>query len=394
MTDYKLRITFGGWYQRTTLHLSEIYAFLSEAETKLALDREKLKKLKRELSLRSVSREAGDLELVRAQAGHGLEIRYYEDGLYVLETTAKNLVDVKEKAQYLSQFFESKFSPAIAYIFSLGAPTPKILANLKIDHPVVVSTVVDDPTSFALDPKDFGQTYSRISGQGVTVHKTPHYIFVCGQPGAEAGLQKLAETQIFFREFKDQLERYLDIHRKIWEEIASVKERKSIKGSEVALVRASLDAYQKTVDLIDSRLNQMGTYINTRRSLAKSLRLEESLLTLFQYKFETLSDTHVYIKEIWKMTKNYLDNAIRVIVEIQNQTTNTSIQSLRTITTIGVVASISLWLSRETLPSLTMVGLIYLIILVVVTWSVNKLVNFLYQNRRYKITFSERKEDI
>lgn len=35
-------VYIGGWFQRTMLQLSEIYDFLREATTKLALDQDKL----------------------------------------------------------------------------------------------------------------------------------------------------------------------------------------------------------------------------------------------------------------------------------------------------------------------------------------------------------------
>ena len=38
-----IKITFGGWYQRTTLHLTEIYEFLSKAESQIDLDKDRLK---------------------------------------------------------------------------------------------------------------------------------------------------------------------------------------------------------------------------------------------------------------------------------------------------------------------------------------------------------------
>ena len=63
-------------------------------------------------------------------------------------------------------------------------------------------------------------------------------------------VQDLVEMQIFFREFKDQLEKYLNIHRNLWEEISDIKERKLLRGSEIEPIRAKLDSYQKTISLI------------------------------------------------------------------------------------------------------------------------------------------------
>lgn len=60
------KITFGGWYQRTTLHLTEVYRFLKIADSKLGLDKNKLKIYKRELDLKEIKRVQGYLEYIEA----------------------------------------------------------------------------------------------------------------------------------------------------------------------------------------------------------------------------------------------------------------------------------------------------------------------------------------
>lgn len=68
------KIYFGGWYQRTTLHLSEIYNFLAEGRSDLDLSKQKLLSLRQEMHLKSVSRESGYLEYVKAVTEEGVEI--------------------------------------------------------------------------------------------------------------------------------------------------------------------------------------------------------------------------------------------------------------------------------------------------------------------------------
>ena len=47
----KYKITYGGWYQRTTLHLSEIYDLLALGHSKLDLSTESPVKLLKSLVL-------------------------------------------------------------------------------------------------------------------------------------------------------------------------------------------------------------------------------------------------------------------------------------------------------------------------------------------------------
>ena len=138
-----VKITFGGWYQRTTLHLSEIYQFLSSASSKLDLDKAILKQNHKKLNLKSVSRETGYLDYIKAVTKDGIEIRYYEDGLYVLEKDSEDILNTLDE---MKEYYEVNFKPAISYIFSLGAPTPKILSNIKPINQESVSRKITGPS--------------------------------------------------------------------------------------------------------------------------------------------------------------------------------------------------------------------------------------------------------
>ncbi len=378
-------VTYGGWYQRTTLHLSEIYDLFALGHSNLPLSPDKLRHFHQNFEFVSVIRQAGDLEYVVATTRHGIEVRYYEDGLYILELKS---TDIKSAQDRLSRYFDLYINPALSYIFSLGAPTPKILANIKTTHPTVITTVSSKPAT-VLKEYNFGDVYSQIVSKNLSVYKTPNYIIIFTSPNSFHP-RELIEMQIFFREFKDQLQKYLDIHRDIWEEISDIKEKGVIVGSDVESIRSRLDSYQKTISLIKSRINQMGAYVHTRSSLAHKLDIEKDLLSIFQYKFETLSDTHSYIQEIWKMTQDYIDQAIQVVVEVKNQTTNNSINSLRLITTIGVLSGIIGYLSKDKFPEITIVGVWYFIILILGTWAINQLIGYIYQKSKYKLKFTSK----
>lgn len=389
--SHGFKITFGGWYQRTTLHLSEIYDLFALGSSKLALSKENIEEHRRSLNLGSVTREAGYLEFVKATTRNGIEIRYYEDGLYILEMRSE---DIQGSQKLLEEYFANAFGPAVSYIFSLGAPTPKILANIKTVHPTVITAVSDSPARYEIDTNRFGEVYQQIASEDAVVYKTPFYIFVVSKPESEAKVADIVEMQIFFREFKDQLEKYLNIHRTLWEEISTIKERKSVKGNEVEAFRSKLDSYQKTISLIGNRINQMGTYVRTRSSVARGLAIEDHLAKLFQFKFEVLSDTLDYIKELWKMTAEYLSSAIQNMVEIKGQSAARGIQSLQLITSVGVVSGIIGYLSKGEFPKITSVGAFYFLLIVAVTWLVNYLITRLYTNKKYNLRFGERVSDI
>lgn len=375
-------IAYGGWYQRTTLHLSEVYDFLAHKKTHLKLSKVLLEGFHGGLHLESVSREAGYLEYVKAVTKTGIEIRYYEDGLYILEFYD---ADIKKAKRILKTYFKKHFDPAIKYIFSLGAPTPKILANIQTVHPTVVATISTHPEEFEINKNQFGEVYSQITSKDITVFKTPHYIFVVGRASAEKYIRDIYQMQIFFREFKDQLEKYLHIHRTVWEEIAAIKKKKSIRGEEIEEIRFKLDSYKQTVTLINNRIKQMDNYVKTRSSISGNLKIEEYLVTLFQYKFEVLTNTLEYIKEIWTMTTQYLDNAIQIIVEIERRTSEAGIKSLRIVTAIGVIAGL---IRITKVPEISVEGMVFFVFMIILALVVDLAIVKVYQRIKYKLNFS------
>lgn len=382
----KYTITYGGWYQRTTLHLSEIYYFFSQGKSALSLKSSKLEILYQKLNLAKVKRKAGYLEYIWALTNDDIEIRYYEDGLYVLELHGEDIQKAKSK---LKNYFENAFEPAVNYIFSLGAPTPKILADIKTEHPFVIGVISDDPNNFKVDKAEFGEVYATIQSEGICVFKTQNDIFVAANRGSYKMVEDINEMQIFFREFKDQLQKYLEIHRILWEKITKVKELKEIKGDEVQKIRMRLDSYSKTVTLITRRINQMGSYVDTRASVAKFLKVESHLMNLFQYKFEVLTNTLDYIKEIWAMTKEYLDSGIKIIVELQNKSTDVGLRSLRLVTTFGALAGTISYISANRIPQITSQAVIFFVILLILTIVLDKIVVFVYKRVKYKIEFGK-----
>lgn len=376
------KITYGGWYQRTTLHLSEIYEFLAHENSYLNLDKTKLKKLHQALDIASVTRKVGYLEYVEVITKNGMRIVYYEDGLYLLSTEAPEIEKTKKE---LENYYYEKLNPAINYLFSLGAPTPKILANIQTKHPTVILNIAENQTT----PQWMEHVYNKIEAHDVTVYKSQDYIYITAKPNAAQGLDEIIDMQVFFREFKDQLEKYLNIHRKIWEEIAQIKESNAVKTKDLGTLRAKLDSYQKTINLITNRINQMGSYARTRKSLAQQIGIDQKLVTLFQYRFEVLLDTLEYIKEIWKMTTDYVNTAIQVLVEAQNAANAKNIQSLTLITSIGVLSGLVGYLSRDTYPKVTLIGASYLAGLLVIGWIVNKIVTRITANKIQRLRFTD-----
>ena len=124
------KIYIGGWFQRTTLQLSEIYDFVREGISELNLDKKKLVRLHNNLDMKEVEYGVDGLEYIMITTQNGIHVKIFEDGLIVLSDTDVNEFSLFKDIDNLADYYENKLSPAISYLFSLGAPVPKELANI------------------------------------------------------------------------------------------------------------------------------------------------------------------------------------------------------------------------------------------------------------------------
>ena len=182
-----------------------------------------------------------------------------------------------------------------------------------------------------------------------------------------------------------QLHRYLNLHRIIWEKIDQVKDRAKVKGSDVIKFSTKLESYRKTVTLIDGRIRQMSTYISTRERIAKQDKELEEFLAISGFRYETLRNTLEYIKDLWDMTKNYVNSAQKLFDGIKQDVTSSSINSLTIVTSMSAGAAI-LDLFTESEPSFTSFGFVYFFILALVGWIATKLLSKVAEKRKYEIS--------
>ncbi len=355
------------------------------------LPKAKLEELRKVLALVDVVRESGPLEYIVAKTSLNIGFRIYEDGLIILEKEFSNL---KEDFGEIKDYYDNKLSKSLSLIFSKGAPVPKELANIKTILPYIVTVTDASKEETEKIFRDSSETvYSVLSTKNIEVYRSPGIILINNLKD-EKLTREIIESQIFFREFKSQLHRYLAIHRTLWEKIREIKERGQIRGTDVDGLRNELSVYQKTINLIGARIDQMPAYVKTRQKITDIEKIDGYLQPLFQFKFETLLDTHEYIRHLWGMTKNYLSSAIELFTDLQGKSTKNTISSLQLITTIGVVAAILGYLSKDALPKFTSVGLFYFALLLLMTWIINSVVSKFYKSKKYNIEGKEIERDI
>ncbi|MCI8467195.1 MAG: hypothetical protein HFI08_03270 [Bacilli bacterium] len=379
-------VYIGGWFQRTMLQLTEIYDFLRAGKTQLNLDHDKLLELRKSLGIGKIDYGVDGEEFVEFTTNVSITVKIYEDGLIVL-----NNKDVSEDTLFadideLTDYYEQKLSPAINYLFSLGAPVPKELANIVNVYPyfVVCDRATKEEIADLLSRTE-KQKYFEFENKNYDVTRGDKYYFINKKTDVTDNIEKYIESQIFIREFKGQMHRYLNMHRIIWEKIDKVKEQVNVKGADIVKFSSTLEGYAKTVNLIDGRINQMGTYISTREKISKSDEGLAEFLAISGYRFETLKDTLDYIKYLWDMTQTYLSSAQKLFSGLKSDVTSKSINSLTIVTSMSAGASI-IGLLTKSEPKFTIFGVIYFFVLAFLGWSVTKVMSYISKNRKYEIS--------
>ena len=190
------------------------------------------------------------------------------------------------------------------------------------------------------------------------------------------------------------MHKYLDIHRKIWEEISDVKEKKYIQGKDIGKHKAMLDSYQKTIQLIRNRINQMNNYAKTRANISKRIKIDRKLGELFSYRFEDLFNTLEYIKEVWNMTLDYVNSAIRVMEGISKKAGAKGLKSIQFLVGFGVVSGFVKYLGPKGVPEIAASGILYIIGLGFVAIGINKVMGWNNKRKKYKLKFVERARKI
>lgn len=387
-------VYIGGWFQRTMLQLSEIYDFLRKAETHLDLSHKKLVDLRDNLEIGQVEYGVSGEEYLYFTTGQDIAVKIFEDGLIVLKKQTVSEETLLMDAKKVQEYYENRLSPALNYLFSLGAPVPKELAGIKNIYPYfVVCDKATDAQISALLAKTEGEKYFEFKNDKYNVQRGDKYYFINNKTAKESNIERYIEEQIFIREFKGQLHRYLNIHRIIWEKIDQVKERSKVKGEDIVKFTTKLEAYAKTINLIDGRIRQMSTYLPTREKIAKQDNDLTEFLEISGYRYETLRDTLSYIQYLWDMTKNYVIAAQKQFEGVKSEITSKSVKNLTIVTSMSAGASIiALFTSSE--PEFTSFGFIYFFILAIIGWSSDKLLSRISRRQKYDVTDVEYEKDI
>lgn len=173
-----------------------------------------------------------------------------------------------------------------------------------------------------------------------------------------------------------------------------MKERGEIRGREIGEFRDKIEGYGKTVNLIEARISQMGSYLHTREHIAKNDNDLKDFIGIIGYRYEALGDTLAYLQQIWAMTKNYVNASLELFSGLQAQATQNTVQNLAVVTSMGVGATLIGLFTTASKPEFTRFGVAYFAILAAIGFGANATMKWFYGRKKYGISDVEYDKNI
>lgn len=387
-------IYIGGWFQRTMLQLSEIYDFLRDGTSQVGLDQAKLASLRDNLRIDSIEYGVANEEFVAFTTEEHIRVKLFEDGLMTVSSDQVSEPTMFADIERLRGYYEERLSPAINYLFSLGAPVFKELASVENIYPYFVVCDNASPENISeLLAKTERQKYFEFDGKNYNVLRGDKYYFINNKKATLSNIERYIEEQVFIREFKGQLHRYLNLHRAIWSKIDAVKKRTSASEVETLAAITKLDRYEKTALLIEGRLEQMAPYVSIREAGMKDDQELTEFLAISGYRYSALEAALEYMKSLWDTTRRYAESAQRLMLRVEQERTISTCRGILLALVILVIVSI-LGLMFGTKLGFTVDTVIYGAILVIagiVSW---KVLSIHHSAKRYKLLADDGKENL
>lgn len=332
------RLYLGTWFPRTPIHLKEVFNFLENVHGVKGLNQKKLNELHKSLGVTEIKlNQELDLDSLEAFFPEG-SFLVTEDGVLTIKSGQSNLGELEdfEKARSeLIEFNTKKLGPALGYLFNLGAPIPRDLADIKTVLPfIAIVSGADNEIKRIYDSLNEKQT-SVIKIESLEIHRSPLLTLVHvkdHEPDLKL-LESFVQHDIFFREFEFLLEEYLLRHRTYWDEITQIRESQILRYKDFPKIRRRLLEIRRIVVYVEARLLQMRDILKERERTI----LPEDMKFLDKVgldRFAILESSQAYISHLWTMTFQSLDGTVTLLQTLYEENTQKELAVIKVTTFI------------------------------------------------------------
>ncbi len=387
------KIYLGTWLPRTHLHLMELYDFFNDPTHTSNHDKEKLKEFHTKLGIISVEFQGNPNFNSIKLLTKGITTTITEDGIILL--MVDSIDNINQNLKNLEEFFSEKLGPAIAYIFSRGAPLPQTLKHLKEVYPRIF-------VGKNITTKDAEEIFHKRGVSLLTSKSTEDIKIFYGRDIDILSLTSnvkpkdfddLIENAVFTNAFLELLKRYLHAHREIWEDISTIRLSKNTSYKEFPLIRERILDSLQTISFIKTRLQQMKD-IHSARNHIISAGIKHKLTELGFENFKILESSSLYFENLWQMTEDYANSTLTLFESLVEENAQREIRLLQQVTVLGAIVgffgmNIAFpW--EERWPDVFVSSFVILVIIVALMGSFYLIIKFTIQNRRFDISRLEK----
>ncbi len=333
------RLYLGTWLPRTSVHLFEVYNFLSHGIGE-GLEQRELNRLLKQLTVDNVSYNNNvDFDTVTYTSG-SIKITLTEDGVILLSIDL--LRDLAKQVAIIERYYIKKLAPAFSYLFSRGAPLPQTLLHMHEAYPriIVGNNVLNSDAQKILkrvnDELVFDFTHDGLhlyygnQSEIITIATESNNTLV------EKFVPELVENMMFVRAFSDLLSRYVVLHRRTWSAISEIRDNDALCYADLGMIRNTIVDTQKTCSFIRVRLSQMNEILSARHAVA-SPETKKKLFGLGISRFETLTSSCQYTENLWRMTNEYANSSLTLFESLNVENTQHELRLLQQITVLGML---------------------------------------------------------
>lgn len=335
------KIYVGSWYPRTVFHLNEMHDFLLNGTSHLSLDVNKLKSLRSSLYPNDVLvDDCLGRRVLRAKFDK-YDFENHEGGLMLLSCSYVDSPNVKDEMKSLSDFAFKKIFSSFGYLYSLGAPIPKVFSAMKSVMPYVFVTegATREEVSSLFSENGFS-ILKEIKNDKVEFYYGKSFVVINGD--LEEAENIIREGLYYLNDTENQFQRILDLHRFIWNEVNDIKSSKKIKYKNLQETRDLIMEINAEVLFFKSRIEQLDNILRVQSGRVNQIFDEENdpIWGYVSNKFSSLVDSSEYIKSLWVMTEEYLNGSLELISLVYQESSTRQINILQFIFIISAVASI------------------------------------------------------
>lgn len=335
------KIYVGSWYPRTVFHFNELYEFLKDGTSHLALDKNKIKSLRDSINPTDISLDDFLGRRMLNARFDKYHFENHESGLMLLSCDCVDVVDFKKEMISLSGFAFKKVFPSFSYLYSLGAPIPKVFSAMKSVMPYVF--FVEDASReeiFSFFEENGFNVLKEVKNNKIEVFYSKSFVVIKGDQKTAENL--IREGLYYINDAENQFQRILDLHRFVWSEVSDIKSSQKIKYKNLPETRDLIMEINSEVVFFKSRIEQLDNILKIQSSRVKNLFDEENdpVWGYVSDRFNSLTDSGEYIKSLWTMTDDYLKGSLDLVSLVYQESSAKQINILQFIFIISAVASI------------------------------------------------------